>query len=54
MKQRALELLGYLSIFGTDDLIRELGNRSIRMSPKYERLKQMYAKNLKVSDGGKT
>ena len=44
----------YLSIFGTEDLIRELGQRSIRISPKYERLKQMYAKNLKVSDGGKT
>lgn len=36
----------YLYIFGTEDLIRELGKRSIRRSPKYERLKQKYD-NLK-------
>lgn len=30
----------YLSIFGVEDLIRELGKRAIRRSPKYERLKQ--------------
>lgn len=28
----------YLQIFGTEDLIRELGHRSIRRSPKYDRL----------------
>lgn len=32
----------YLYIFGKDDLIRELGKRSIRKTPKYERLKQKY------------
>ena len=32
----------YLTIFGVDDLIRELGKRSIKRSPKYERLKQQY------------
>lgn len=32
----------YLHIFGVEDLIRELGNRSIRRSPKYERLKSKY------------
>lgn len=32
----------YLSIFGVEDLIRELGKRSIRISPKYERLKAKY------------
>ena len=36
----------YLYIFGQEDLIRELGNRSIHTSPKYERLKQKYD-NLK-------
>ena len=33
----------YLSIFGTEDLIRMLGKRSIRRSPKYERLKAEHA-----------
>lgn len=32
----------YLSIFGVEDLIRELGKRAIRLSPKYERLKDQY------------
>lgn len=32
----------YLYIFGQEDLIRELGKRSIRKSPKYERLKKKY------------
>lgn len=30
----------YLSIFGVEDLIQQLGQRAIRRSPKYERLKQ--------------
>ena len=34
----------YLKIFGVADLIRELGQRSIRPSPKYERLKREYEK----------
>ena len=34
----------YLYIFGQEDLIRELGKRSIRKSPKYERLKKKYDK----------
>ena len=34
----------YLHIFGVEDLIRELGERAIRKSPKYERLKQKYDK----------
>ncbi len=37
----------YLSIFGTEDLIYQLGKRSIRMSPKYEKLKQAYFERLK-------
>ena len=32
----------YLRIFGYDDLIRELGNRSVKMSPKYQRLLAKY------------
>lgn len=32
----------YLKIFGIEDLVRELGNRSIRFSPKYERLIDQY------------
>jgi len=36
----------YLRIFGLDDLLRELGNRSVKMSPKYQRLLQKY-ENLK-------
>lgn len=36
----------YLRIFGQEDLIRELGNRSVKMSPKYQRLLQKY-QNLK-------
>ncbi len=36
----------YLKIFGVDDLVRELGSRAIRPSPKYERLKRDYL-NLK-------
>ena len=42
----------YLSIFGTDDLIAQLGKRAIRKSPKYERLKQQY-EELKNRTGGK-
>lgn len=36
----------YLKIFGVDDLVRELGQRSIRPSPKYLRLQREYD-NLK-------
>lgn len=36
----------YLRIFGMEDLIRELGKRSVKMSPKYLRLLQKY-ENLK-------
>lgn len=32
----------YLRIFGIEDLIRELGQRSIKMSPKYQRLLQKH------------
>ena len=32
----------YLSIFGVDDLIYQLGKRSVRLSPKYQKLKQQY------------
>ena len=32
----------YLRIFGMDDLIRELGQRSVKMSPKYQRLLAKY------------
>lgn len=32
----------YLRIFGMDDLIRELGQRSVKMSPKYQRLLTKY------------
>lgn len=41
----------YLSIFGIDDLITQLGKRAIRISPKYERLKQQY-EELKNRTGG--
>ena len=34
----------YLYIFGMDDLVRELGNRAIKPSPKYEHLKAKYLK----------
>ena len=36
----------YLRIFGMEDLIRELGRRSVKMSPKYKRLIAKY-ENLK-------
>ena len=36
----------YLKIFGMEDLVRELGRRAIRMSPKYQRLLEKY-KHLK-------
>ena len=36
----------YLRIFGQEDLIRELGNRAVKMSPKYQRLLAIH-KNLK-------
>ena len=36
----------YIRIFGLDDLIRELGNRAVKMSSKYQRLLQKY-ENLK-------
>ena len=42
----------YLTIFGTDDLIAQLGKRAIRQSPKYERLKRQY-EELKNRTGGK-
>ena len=42
----------YLYIFGTDDLIKHLGERSIRKSPKYERLKQKYDKLKRGSSDG--
>lgn len=32
----------YLRIFGIDDLIRELGKRAVKMSPKYQRLLDKY------------
>lgn len=32
----------YLRIFGYEDLIRELGKRSVKMSPKYQRLLDQY------------
>ena len=32
----------YLRIFGIEDLIRELGRRSVKMSPKYQRLIDKY------------
>ena len=32
----------YLRIFGMDDLVRELGQRSVKMSPKYQRLLTKY------------
>lgn len=32
----------YLTIFGIDDLIKQLGKRAVRISPKYERLKRLY------------
>ena len=32
----------YVYIFGTEDLIRMLGKRSIKVSPKYERLRRQY------------
>ena len=32
----------YLRIFGYDDLIRELGSRAVKMSPKYQRLLSKY------------
>ncbi len=38
----------YLKIFGTEDLIRELGKRAIRPSPKYERLKKEYERLWKA------
>ena len=43
----------YLQIFGMDDLIRELGHRAVKMSPKYQRLLDKY-NNMKrvVSDAG--
>ena len=49
----------YLKIFGVDDLIRELGKRSIRPSPKYELLKREFEsmkkqlEELKEEDHGK-
>ena len=39
----------YLSIFGVEDLIYQLGKRSIRMSPKYEKLKKQYEALLNKS-----
>lgn len=39
----------YLSIFGVEDLVRMLGKRSIRRSPKYERLKAEHAAFQRLS-----
>ncbi len=36
----------YLTIFGTEDLIEQLGKRAIRQSPKYEKLKQQHQRLL--------
>ena len=41
----------YLKIFGMDDLIRELGNRSIKPSPKYQRLLAKYRALKKGLEG---
>ena len=43
----------YLRIFGMEDLIRELGNRSVKMSPKYQRLLQKYEHLLHSLDDPK-
>ena len=53
INQAGNSLYCYLKIFGMEDLIRELGNRSVKMSPKYLRLLEKY-KELKrgVSDAG--
>lgn len=40
----------YLSIFGVDDLVRELGKRSIRRSPKYDRLMKQHQMLLARKD----
>ena len=42
IKQAGNALDCYLRIFGYDDLIRELGKRSIKMSSKYQRLLDKY------------
>lgn len=45
----------YIKIFGVSDLIRELGARSIRHSPKYDRLLREYEKlkkQLQEAEGG--
>lgn len=41
----------YLRIFGYEDLIRELGNRAVKMSPKYQRLLAKY-RNIKLRMDG--
>lgn len=40
----------YLQIFSIDDLVRELGNRAVKMSPKYERLLAKYKLLTEGSD----
>ena len=43
----------YLRIFGMDDLIRELGQRSVKMSPKYQRLLTKYEQLKQKYDDSK-
>lgn len=43
----------YLKIFGMDDLIRELGNRAVKMSPKYVRLLEKYERLKKQMEESK-
>lgn len=40
----------YLQIFSMEDLVRELGNRAVKMSPKYERLLAKYKLLTEGSD----
>lgn len=40
----------YLKIFSMEDLVRELGNRAVKMSPKYERLLAKYKLLTEGSD----
>lgn len=43
----------YLKIFGMEDLIRELGNRAVKMSPKYVRLLDKYERLKKQLEESK-
>jgi len=42
----------YLRIFGYEDLIRELGSRTVKMSPKYQRLLTKYERLKEEGFGG--